>query len=1112
MQINDAIFRQIVNLGVMSIAGAPCYPLDSEQMPPPGPNFLESARQLGETPDFVQGKLQSIGPVLAAQYWRALHDDGFQIPLRVGNRFVPVPLVRGHLLGAPHSGLQRSDVMIIGKHPGREEEQQRKNFVGPTSQHMWKAFNRVGAPAEVLSRWYATTLVKWNNPNPGKSMSADWIKDCAPILHQELRIVRPRYILCLGADPCQYLTGEKIGSMRGRVELFRYPIHKPGEPPQYAMAQVMACMNPAQLQHHPEQMDELVNGLNLFWQLVNGADIGQAETDVDHRVIWDEPTLRQLVDEILYEASYNPAARILSLDAEWHGDNPWDPGSYLRTVQFSHKPKFGACVCLRRPGGIPAFWPGESAAAYHLNRLCTAPMMRIGGQFFRSDIPWFRHKLGIDLRNMYRPAATPELTRDYGGWALELQEHAINETAMFGLEHMRTRYTKAPPYELELEKWKAAYCAEHKIKPKDMMGFGDWDNAGFYSYACYDVDVPRRAIEITNAALDSDRHGLSMRKPYWINHRASLAVLEMEETGLIADEERVLELSDLFSSARDAIVDKLRTDIGWQTFNPDSPQQKVALLFGEDFGRAQAAKGTPSYRPLPNETNEQAKRRATKEFKTSGGTMDENVRQWRYILPEGVQGRGLTPIIAAGKKPKLWQRVVADGQTDQFNPSVNKEVLGILGQQDPVARMLRDISFLGQALKTTLRKPGSDKETGAYYIDDDGEHVYEKGLLSYRSSDGRIHTTIRQTLETRRSASSSPNLQNISKRREDDYKAILGYIDKKKKELKGRYLDLFGNRPLYKFPLRTVFKAPPGHVLMEADYTSAELAGIMWMAQDPLGMEHVRRNLLDEKDPDFYDIHSNMAVRAFNLSCPPTKEGLYDAGRPGLRVAAKSVVFGIPYGRGAEAMARQCREEGNDVSTSDAQKIIDLYFSMYPRVYDFLEKCKARVQDPGWIRGVFGGCRRFPPGFADDGGESERQACNYPIQNLVADSMWLALGNMFEFRERNPQYDFKFVLQIHDAVLIQVPLAAVPLVYRDVFTKCMSDAVEIYPTDLDGNPFPYVQQPYHLGCSREVMFRWGEDVPHEIVDLIKLNSQEGDAQAVAALQELDRKYNYSLVS
>jgi DNA polymerase-1 len=372
---------------------------------------------------------------------------------------------------------------------------------------------------------------------------------------------------------------------------------------------------------------------------------------------------------------------------------------------------------------------------------------------------------------------------------------------------------------------------------------------------------------------------------------------------------------------------------------------------------------------------------------------------------------------------------------------------------------------LGQVLKTVLR-PKDEIEEG-------GESKYSTGLLSYVEGDGRICTNLMQTMETGRFSSSRPNLQNISKRREDDYKRILG--------------------DSYLYPIRTIFTAKPGHVFVEADYTGAELAGIMWMAQDAAGIEHVRRNMLPEDHEDYFDMHSQAAVSAFNLKCEPTKRGLKDAGVPGLRVAAKNVKFGIPYGRGAAAIARQCREEGVDLTEDEAQVLVDDYFDTYPETRAFLAQCRARVHEPSWVCSAFGRYRRFPQTSEKSViAEQERQAQNFPIQSLVADAMNLAIANLYNYREQHPSVQYDIVLQIHDAVLLEIPVEHIAEVCDTVLPYCMSEMVPVVPADLSGEPLRAADGSlltYQLASDRDISVNWGISLTDEQAESLGIPSR-----------------------
>ena len=1063
----------------------PIYPLNAPGIPVPGDNFIAEARRMGDpAPEFsgklkTERRLEAWGCNIDYLYRRALYDENFQLGVEARNGIVKqMPLVPGHLLSCETENMQGGPlparIMLLGKNPGKEEVEAKRNFVGPTSQILFDAMDELGVGTD-RGDYYVDNLVKWPTVDEQSStLPKKHIDDCAVLLQQTLRLVRPEFLLCLGSDASKALLGNQFGvqAMTGRVEHLTIPIHYPGEEPQYHTIKVMAALHPAAVFRTPERYPELKDQIAQFISLTNGADIGRREAFIDHRNVYKHRELKKIVDEII--ADPDPWRRVIAVDGEWEGEFPTNDGAYLRTVQFSSKHGEGICVVLRNQGGEPAFKPSIGHAVRELNRLLKTDTVnnyfpRPGGHFLRADLPWLVHE-GIDIRDEYAPAIEPGLCRTAGGWDTGLMYHAVNETASYRLTDMTVRLTSAPVYDITLKQHITDYCKDNEIKKEDLEGFGflpkwilhpePYDPEYGHNYAQYDPDVTRR-IAVRHlqdgGLLDNDWHGNPSWEPYWRSHNASLGVLEMEMNGIMVDKDRVDELTNTFMAVKNDLLHTFRNSINWPEFNPESPAQCVAFLFGDRY--------------------------STKRDKKTG--------DYVAVRPERAMSLNLTPVKSTGRRPRLWSDIVSRGEERSYTPSTDKEVLGILGHHHELAMQLRDLKFITQVLKGPLRPPLLRADGMGPQLDSRGHCIYMRGLAACAQADGRVHTHISQVKETGRGASARPPLQNLSKRREGDYSRIMGTQDnyddmlvKYQRDASspppryGDYDHIF-ECPMYKAPIRTLFCASPGHVLVEADYTGAELAVIAWLSGDRTMIEHVRLNALPEDHPDHYDIHSQRAVSAFQLDCEPTKAGLKKAGQKSLRVAAKNVNFGIPYGRSAEAIARQCKEEGTTVAIDDCQRMIDSYFMEYPMVAEFLAECRRRSQDERWLCGSFGRYRRFIS-TRDRGviGEQHRQAQNFPIQNTVADAVWMAVSNFHTFRRRNPDHHFKLLLQIHDALLFEVPIPRLQSFIDDVLYPCMVHDVPIWPRRLDNTPMS-VSAPYHFGIDKEVQLNWGEDITRE---------------------------------
>lgn len=1015
-------------------AAFPLIPLTDPGMPPPGPDFIAHAIALGDDIDETQAKKRKIsfaGTHLTNLYRDALYHPDFYLPVMHKSSKTPLPamFLPGHVWGGrgpveQFGPRQHARVMVVGKFPGKYELQRLKATAGPAMTELAKTLSACGITPQEYSSWYVTFACKIAPPVEDlTTIPAAWFKNCAILLEQEIRMVQPDYILCLGNEATKAVmrTTGAVTGLSGRVhEISAVDLEN-----NKRSIKMMSVLHPAFVLIKPEMTEDFAGQIRRFASLLNNEIIDNEV--VDHADVYTEAGLIEIVDEMISDP--DPNANIIAIDCEWHGDYPTEAGAYLRTVQISNKDKWARTIVLRHEGGSEAFKPNLDAARQQLIRLLKSTPerhVRVGGHFFRADLPWLID-FGVDCRPEYGPSPDHE-DRTHGGWDTSLMYHAVNECARYGLDECSMRFTSAPTYWEPLDNWKKKYRADNKLKASEVGGYGNCPAHVLHPYASYDVDVTRRiamrfyGTDGTDGLLGRSPNGHDCWLPYWTAHNASLAFLEMEMTGMVIDRNQADELTTLFMNTQARLLAEIQEELRWPNFNPKSQPQLAIALFGRSFA--------DRYTNSPE-------------------------------IPEDALLLNLRPVKTTGKRPVLWHEMTGRGiNAETATPSTDKESLGILGHANSTAAKIRDYKFTSQVLQSVLRKP-TENEDGELELDENGNYTYEKGLVGCVHADGKVRTHLFQTKETGRASSSRPPLQNLSSRREDDYKRILG-------------------KDRYQHPVRSILRVPEGCVGMETDLTGAELAVLAWLSQDKNMIEHVRRNLLPEDHPDHYDIHSQQAVKTFHLDgVVPTKQGMADAGVKGLRVAAKNVNFGIPYGRGPEALARQCKEEGHEVTAEQCQAMIDAYFSSYPGTKTFLAECRARSQNPGWLMGPYGRLRRFMS--TNDKavrGEQERQAQNFPIQGGVADAVSIALNNFHVYRQQHSDIDYKIALQIHDAIVLIVPLEHAERVYKEVIPYCMIDAVPFWPRRLDGELIKNAG-PYHFGMSRDVFFHWGENLKPE---------------------------------
>ena len=238
----------------------------------------------------------------------------------------------------------------------------------------------------------------------------------------------------------------------------------------------------------------------------------------------------------------------------------------------------------------------------------------------------------------------------------------------------------------------------------------------------------------------------------------------------------------------------------------------------------------------------------------------------------------------------------------------------------------------------------------------------------------RVHTNYAQAVAvTGRLASTDPNLQNIPIRTPE------------------------GRR------VREAFIAPPGHVILSADYSQIELRIMADISGDA--------SLL-KAFADGMDVHRATAAEVFGTEpAAVTSEQ---------RRYAKTINFGLIYGMGAFGLASSL-----GIERSAATSYIERYFARYPSVKAYMDETRASAKDKGYVETLFGR-RIYLPEINGGSGPrragAERQAINAPMQGTAADLIKLAMVAVQNalLAERRAT---KLVMQVHDELVLEVPEA-----------------------------------------------------------------------------------------
>jgi DNA polymerase len=120
------------------------------------------------------------------------------------------------------TGPRAARVIFVGEQPGDQEDRQGQPFVGPAGALLDKALADAGIPREEAYVTNAVKHFKWEPRGKRrihKKPRLSEIRACRPWLEAELRAIKPRVVVCLGATAAQSVMGPQFRLMHHRGEL-----------------------------------------------------------------------------------------------------------------------------------------------------------------------------------------------------------------------------------------------------------------------------------------------------------------------------------------------------------------------------------------------------------------------------------------------------------------------------------------------------------------------------------------------------------------------------------------------------------------------------------------------------------------------------------------------------------------------------------------------------------------------------------------------------------------------------------------------------------------------------------------------------------------------------
>jgi DNA polymerase-1 len=268
---------------------------------------------------------------------------------------------------------------------------------------------------------------------------------------------------------------------------------------------------------------------------------------------------------------------------------------------------------------------------------------------------------------------------------------------------------------------------------------------------------------------------------------------------------------------------------------------------------------------------------------------------------------------------------------------------------------------------------------------------YGRKLLEYITPDGRIYPTWRQlgAASSGRMSCSQPNLQQLPR---------------------GAY--------------RRCIVAPPGRVLIKADYSQIELRIAAKISGD---------KALFDAYTQGEDLHARTARNVLRIDEVTKKH----------RQLAKALNFGLLYGMGAKGFRRYAKSEYRlNLTEQEAIGYRDAFFRSYPGLAAWHRRVRSRRAPE---TRTLAGRRRI---LDDKTPDTHRM--NTPVQGTGADGLKVALALLWERRDQIPGA-FP-VLAVHDEIVVEADegetnKAAVWL--KDAMIDAMTPFIEPVPVEVE---------------------------------------------------------------
>jgi len=430
-----------------------------------------------------------------------------------------------------------SKVMIVGEAPGIREDEIEKPFAGKAGSVLTEALLKAGLNRKEC---YMTNACKCRPPD-NRTPKTGEVKACKEYLEQEIREVKPKFVLLLGATALKaVLNKAKITEIHGQVFKENNTYY-------------MATFHPAAAIRDVNKLDPLQADITRFVNLVKTGK-EEKEPEIKYEVVKNFDTFNRCIN---YLRKRNKVA----FDIE--------------TSQLSRKQGPLSVINCIGIGWTNKQWiiPLESEdSPWKGNHKVQKEMMSLISEAIEGKVV-VAHNGKFDnlwLREKYRVRFP--LSHD-----TMLMSHLLDENTPNGLKYLSRTKLGAPDYD---------------ISKKEKQGSGSLSK--LYKYNAFDIHYTARVFKKLYSELKQDS---ALKKVFkYISMPMSHVYEDAEYEGIYIDIEQMNNVEKDLRKKIKSLLKKLKGYTEGKEVNWNSPQQVAKVLF-QDWGLdplEKTASGAPS--------------------------------------------------------------------------------------------------------------------------------------------------------------------------------------------------------------------------------------------------------------------------------------------------------------------------------------------------------------------------------------------------------------------------------------------------------------------------------------------------------------------------------------